>query len=195
MEILSSEQVTALQEKYPTPKTAEQKREEARQRKREQRARDKATKETRTAMSQAEDIQQFWAESLKTADQGKLAEWQTRQEYVEALLGDIRTVLEGRAADAEFITDVADEIRANIKEHGITGVTPILLIGQFWKHPELLAKLTSGDSPSAIFATLGFLLAVDDYSLHKWEQFLSLRAVQTAIPQPRLPQVGTGTRP
>ena len=41
MEILSPEKVTALQEKYPTPKTPAERSEAARQRKRDQRARDK----------------------------------------------------------------------------------------------------------------------------------------------------------
>jgi len=72
--ILSTEQVAELREKYPTPKTPAECKEAARQRKRDQRARDKAEKETQAAMSQAESIEEFWAESLKLADSEKVSE-------------------------------------------------------------------------------------------------------------------------
>jgi hypothetical protein len=183
--ILSADQVAQLQERYPTPKTPAERREAARLRKQAQRTRDKEKTETKAAMSQAETVEQFWAESLKLADPVKLTEWKARHEYVEALLGDIRTVLEGRSPDEEFLNDVNDEIRSDIKQHGVAGVTVPLLIGKFWQDdPELLAKLTSGDTPSAVFAKFGFLLAIDDYSLHKWEQFLSAQATETATAQP-----------
>jgi hypothetical protein len=171
--ILSAEQVAALREKYSTPKTPAERREAARQRQRDKRARDKAEKETQVAMSQAETIEQFWSEARKTLDSTTLSEYQSRQTYVEALLGDIRTCLEGREPDIEFVSDVEEEIRDDIKEHGVTGVTVPLLIGKFWQDPALLAQLTNGDNPSAIFAKFGFLLAVDDYTLHKWDQFIS----------------------
>jgi hypothetical protein len=78
--ILSAEQVAALQEKYPTPKTPAERREAARLRKRAQRTRDKEKAETKAAMSQAETVQQFWAESLKLVESEKFAMWQVREE-------------------------------------------------------------------------------------------------------------------
>jgi hypothetical protein len=174
--ILTAEQILALQ----TPQQIEAA--EAREKERLRGIARRAEKKVLDSMSKAETIQEFWAESRKLVDAAKLAEWQARHEYVEALLGDIRTVLEGREPDAEFITDVDDEIRADIKEHGVTGVTVPLLIGPFWRDPELLAKLTSSDdSPSAVFAQFGFLLAVDDYTLHKWEAVIATHRKQ---PQP-----------
>lgn len=130
----------------------------------------RADAKVRESMSEAETIEQFWAESRKLLDAAKLAEWQARQEYVEALLGDIRTVLEGRSPDEEFVEDVDDEIQEGIKIHGVAGITVPLQIGQFWKDPALLPQLTSGDTPSTIFARFGILTAVSDYTQHRWEQ-------------------------
>jgi hypothetical protein len=118
------------------------------------------------AMSEVETIQQFWEESRKLADPQKLAKWQTRQEYVEALLGDLYTVLEGRSPDKEFIQDVDEELRADIAEFGEAKVTPILLIGKFWRDPNLLAQLTKDESPSSLFAQFGVLVALPDLKIH-----------------------------
>jgi hypothetical protein len=165
--ILSSDQVLALQ--TPAQKTTAEQREQERQRGIARRADAKV----RESMSKAETIQEFWAESRKLADPQKLAEWQTRQDYVEALLGDLRTVLEGRAPDPEFIQDVDDELRADIAEFGEAGVTPILLIGKFWQKPNLLAQLTSGETPSAIFARFGVLVALPDLKVQQWAEFIA----------------------
>lgn len=78
----------------------------------------------RRCKSQAETIQEFWAESRKLGDATRLAEWHTGQVYVEALLGDLHTGLEGRSPDPEFIQDVDKELRADIAEFGEAGVTP-----------------------------------------------------------------------
>lgn len=123
--ILSAEQLMALREKYPTPKTPEERREAARLRKQAQRTRDKEKAEIKAAMSQAETIQQFWAESVKTADPEKLAGWKARQEVVETLMGDLCTVMDGRSPDEEFPEDVDKQTRADIAAHGEVAVTPI----------------------------------------------------------------------
>jgi hypothetical protein len=171
--ILTDEQVAALQ----TPQQIEAA--EARERERQRGIQRRADAKIRESMSAATTIQEFWAESRKLLDAGKIAEWQARQDYVEALLGDIRTVLEGRSPDEEFASDVDEEIRADIKEHGVAGITVPLLIGKFWQNdPKLLERLTHGDSPSAVFAKFGFLLAVDDYSQHKWDEFMAARCYQ-----------------
>lgn len=164
--ILTAEQVLALQ--TPAQKTTAEEREQERLRGIARRADAKV----RESMSQAETIQEFWVESRKLADATKLTEWQTRQEYVEALLGDLRTALEGRSPDPEFIQDVDDELKSNIAEFGEAGITPILLIGKFWKNPDLLAQLTSGDTPSAIFARVGVLVALPDLKIHQWNEFM-----------------------
>jgi hypothetical protein len=163
--------------KTETPEQAAARKAADAKRKRDERARKKteaATQATQDQLARAETLEQFWAASITKADPAQLAEWRARQEYVEAVLGDIRTVLEGRTPDFEFIEDVDEEVRADIKEHGIAGVTAPLLIGRFWKEPETLGKLTSGaDTPSTIFAKFGILTAVDDYSLHRWDSFVA----------------------
>lgn len=135
----------------------------------------RAAEKAQEAIEVLETIQDFWAVSLPSANPKKLAEWQARQEYVEALLGDIRTVLEGRSPDEEFITDVDDEVRADIKEFGEAGITPILLIGKFWQNPELLSELTSGDTPTTVFARFGILTALPDVRVHQWKAFTQKR--------------------
>jgi hypothetical protein len=129
----------------------------------------RADAKVRESMSQAETIQEFWMESRKLADSTLLSKWQTRQDYVEALLGDLYTVLDGRSPDREFIQDVDDELKSDLAEFGEAGVTPILLIGNFWKEPDLLVQLTSGDTPSAIFAKFGFLVSLLDLKIHQNE--------------------------
>src|SRR4030095_2862686 len=135
--ILSAVQVAALRAAYPTPKTpaerAQEKREAARQRKRNQRARDKAEKETQAAISQAEDIQAFWAESLKAADAEKLTDWQSRKEQVEAQLVAMRDCMEGRAFDDQFIDGVDRDTKAMLAEFGEGAATPVLLGGELWR--------------------------------------------------------------
>jgi hypothetical protein len=165
--ILTAEQVLALQ--TPAQKTTADQREQERLRGIGRRTNAKV----RESMAQAETIQEFWAECRKLADPQKLVEWQTRQEYVEALLGDLYTVLEGRPPDREFIQDVDDELKSDIAEFGEAGITPILLIGKFWQNPDLLAQLTSGDTPSAIFAKFGFLVSLPDLKIHQWNEFMA----------------------
>jgi hypothetical protein len=164
--ILSSEQVAALQ----TPQQIEAA--EARERERLRGIARRADAKVRESMSQAETIQEFWMESRKLADPTMLSKWQTRQEYVEALLGDLHTVLEGRSPDQEFIQDVDDELKADIAEFGEAGITPILLIGKFWQDPNLLAQLTKDDSPSSLFAKFGVLVALPDLKIHQWNEFM-----------------------
>jgi hypothetical protein len=173
--VLSAEQVTALQEKYPRPKTPAERREAARQRKRNQRARDKAEKETQAAISQAENVQAFWAESLKTADAEKLAGWKAQQEQVEAQLGAMRDCLEGRAFDAQFIDDVDRDTNDMLREFGEAAATPVLLVGKFWQDPELLAQLTKNENATAIFAKFGILTALPDIRVHQWTEFMNSR--------------------
>src|SRR5580704_1058754 len=146
------------------------------QRKREERARAKEAKATAASQEElhaVETIQDFWSLSLRGVDPEKLAAWQARQKYVEALLGDVRMVLEGRQPDEEFIEDVDQELRDDIKEYGIAGVTVPMLIGKFWLDAELLERLASGDTPSSRFAKFGLLTALDDFSVHKWNAFIA----------------------
>jgi len=171
--ILSVERVAQLQERYPTPKTPEERREAARLRKQAQRTRDKEKVEIKAAISQAETIQEFWAESLKTADPAKLAEWKARQEQVEAQLGAMRDVIEGRAFDDEFIEDVDRDMRDVLREYGECGATPVLLLEKFWQDPETLAQLTKDENATAIFAKFGILMALPDIRVHQWEQFIT----------------------
>jgi hypothetical protein len=91
--ILSAEQALALQTLQQIAAA------EARERKRLRGIARRAEKKVLDSMSIAETIQEFWAESRKLIDPTRLPEWQARQEYVEALLGDIRTVLENRSSD------------------------------------------------------------------------------------------------
>jgi hypothetical protein len=172
--ILSAEQVLGLQ--TPAQKTTAEEKERERLRGIARRADAKV----RESMSQAETIQEFWAKSRKLAEPQKLVEWQTRQEYVEALLDDIRTALEGRSPDPEFIQDVDDELKSDIAEFGEAGITPILLIGKFWQNPDLLAQLTKDDSPSSLFAKFGVLVALPDLKVHQWNEFMAHRTTQTA---------------
>jgi hypothetical protein len=182
--ILSPAQVAALRAAYPTPKTpaerAQEKREAARQRKRNQRARDKAEKETQVAISQADDIQAFWAESLKAVDPEKLSKWQAREEQVIAQLGAMRDAMEGRAPDEEFIDDVDRDTNEMLHEFGEVAATPVLLCAKFWQDPELLAQLTKDENATAIFAKFGILVALPDLRVHQWTEFVNSRR-STAI--------------
>lgn len=171
--ILSAEQVAELRAVYPTPKTAAERREAARLRKAAQRTRDRAARETKAAMSQAEDIQAFWAESLKLADPEKLAEWQAREEQVVAQLGAMRDCLEGRAFDGQFIDDVDRDTKDMLREFGEVAATPVLLCGKFWQQPELLAQLTKNEGATAIFAKFGILVALPDIRVHQWTEFIN----------------------
>lgn len=181
--ILSAEQVATLQEKYPTPKTPAERREAARLRKQAQRTREKEKAEIKAAMSQAEDIQAFWSESLKQADPEKVTEWQSREEQVVAQLGAMRDVLEGRAFDDEFIEDVATDTKDMLSEFGEAAATPVLLLEKFWQEPNLLAQLTKDENATAIFAKYGILIALPDIRVHEWEQFIDSRR-STALPAP-----------
>jgi hypothetical protein len=171
--ILSAEQVAALQEKYPTPKTPAERREAARLRKRAQRARDKEKAETKAAMSQAETVQQFWAESLKLVESEKLAMWQVREEQMVAQLGAMRDCLEGRAFDNQFIEDVDCDTKDMLREFGEAAATPVLLCGKFWQEPELLVQLTKDESATAIFAKFGILVALPDIRVQQWTEFIN----------------------
>jgi hypothetical protein len=64
---------------------------------------------------------------------------------------------------------------------GEAAVTPILLIGKFWQEPEMLSKLTTGDSQSAVFAKYGLLVVLPDLKIHQWEQFLAATRVTTPV--------------
>lgn len=166
--ILTPEQVLGLQ-RPDQIRSAEERAKDA-ERKRAERARAKIRAET----AKSESIEAFWQESRKSLDPDKLVEYQARHDYVEALLGDIRTVLENQQPDTEFIADVENEIREDIAQFGVAHVTVPLLIGEFWKNPEQLARLTNGDTPSAIFAKFGLLIAIDDFTFFtKWTPFLS----------------------
>lgn len=163
-----------------------QRKEKEKLRGRARRAEAKKAEEAAAAQKQVntvETIEDFWAISRPGLDVGKWAEWLARQDYVEALLGDIRMVLEGREPDAEFIEDVDEQTREDVKQHGVAGITVPLLIGKFWQSPTLLEKLTSGDSPTAVFAKFGLLIAIDDYSLHKWNTFIAAHR-RKSQPQP-----------
>jgi hypothetical protein len=134
----------------------------------------KAAKATETELAQVETIQDFWNLSLRGVDQTQLNVWKARREEVEGILYDIQLVLEGKQPDAEFITDVDDEIRADIQEHGIADITVPILLGKFWLKPELLAKLTSGEeTPSSVFARFGILIGLPDIRLHQWDAFIA----------------------
>lgn len=154
-------------------------------RKRDERAAAKVAKAnaaTTMEIAAVETLQDFWAVSLKGLDEKKLAEWSMREEYVLNLISDIKTVMEGRSPDDEFEADVIDEIKDDVKQYGIAGITVPALIGNFWRNPELLNRLTSGDSPSAVFAKFGILLAVDDHTLHRWEQFVQGKKTNSLLP-------------
>lgn len=178
--ILTPEQITAIQNKGLTP--AQQDAAERRKKDADRKRLERQSAKIIEQMSALEDIHQFWAESRKLADPQKLVEWQARQEYVKALLVDLHTVLEDRSPDPKFIRDVDDELKADIAEFGQTGVTPILIIGKFWQESNLLAQLTSGDSPNAIFAKFGILVALPDLKIHQWNEFVA--AEQPAKAQP-----------
>jgi hypothetical protein len=129
--------------------------------------------EIKAAISQAETIQQFWAESLKVADPEKLTVWKARQEEVEGQLGAMR--LEGRAYDDQFIDDVDRDTNDMLREFGEAAATPVLLVGKFWQDPELLGQLTKNENATAIFAKFGILVALPDMRVHQWTEFVRSR--------------------
>ena len=165
----------------------------ARLRKQAQRIRDKEKAEIKAAMSQAETVQQFWAESLKTADPAKLAERKSRQEQVEAQLGSMRDCMEGRAFDDQFIEDVDRDTRDMLREYGECGATPVLLLENFWQDPETLAQLTKDENATAIFAKFGILMALPDIRVHQWEQFINAHRRRNE-PMPTIAWESSGNR-
>src|SRR5258708_1694025 len=113
-------------------------------RKREERARDKQQAEVHDAMWKAETLQDFWAESLKTADPAKLAAWRERQERVLDTLHFLDENLNGTydvsPNDAECYVSIEEgdeDLKKDIAEHGICAVTVIGLLGKFWQQPKL----------------------------------------------------------
>lgn len=145
-------------------------------------ARRKAKKEKKEA-ERTQTIHEYWTTMLKSVDAGQLKKWQERQEFVLSLIQDINNVLTGAVPDAEFFQDVVEEMKNDVEEFGICCITVPLLIGPFWTEPKLLAKLTSGNSPSANFAKYGYLTAVDDYTKYKWEAHLAGLVPHAKIPQ------------
>jgi len=128
--------------------------------------------------------EEFWAASRKSADAGQLKQWEERQDFVLSLIGDINAVRTGEVPDEYFEADVVEEIADDVKEFGVCGITVPLLIGNYWMQPQLLAKLTNGDSPSHIFAKYGFITTIDDWTLHKWEEHLASQKALTNLVQP-----------
>jgi len=194
--ILSVEQITAIRGNAPqqveTANEASQRREKERLRGQQRRADAKVL----DSMSGAETIQQFWAESLKLADAQKLAEWRERQECVFDTLHWMESWMDGtyniHPSETEYYVGIEEgdeDLRRDIAEFGECGVTPILWIGPFWQDPDLLAQLTSGDTPSAVFAKFGILTALPDLKIHQWEQFMARHRAATT---PATPPPGNG---
>jgi hypothetical protein len=200
--ILSAEQVLALQ----TPQqiaTAE-----ARERERLRGIARRAEKKVLDSMSEAEDIQQFWAESLKLADAQKLAEWRERQECVLDTMHWMESWMSGTynvsPSETEYYVGIEEgdeDLRRDIAEHGVCGATPVLLVGKFWQDSALLAQLTNSERrvaggsgmPSAIFAKFGILTALPDLRVHQWEQFMARHRAATSPATPPPPGNGYTT--
>jgi hypothetical protein len=149
-------------------------------RKREERARDKQQAEVHDAMSKAETLQDFWAESLKTADLPKIAAWRERQERVLDTLHFLDENLNGTydvsQDDTECYVSIEEgdeDLRQDIAEHGICAVTVIGLLGKFWQQPELLEKLTKPGDATSIAALYGIITAVPDIRVHQWDAFVA----------------------
>jgi len=168
MAILTEEQIAELKA------TANRKEARAKNKAKKQRDQRAEEKEVRDATPEI-----FWKRNRDVANQAQITSLLERQEYVFALLEDIRTVIEGRAPDVEFATDVEEEIKADVGEHGICQMEVVLL--EFWKSPNTLAMLTLRGDATSTFARYGLAIAIPGHRLHEWESWL--RSQKTSKPQ------------
>ena len=154
--ILIPEQVLALQ-RPDQIRSAEVRAKDA-ERKRAERARAKI----RAEMAKSESIEAFWQESRKSLGAGEAR----RVPSSPRLCGSSSRRYPHRTwrpqPDMSSSQMSKPRFKEDIAQFGVAHVTVPLLIGEFWKDPDLLARLTNGDTPSPIFAKFGFLLAVDD---------------------------------
>ena len=168
MAILTEEQIVELKA------TANRKEARAKNKAKKQRDQRAEEKEVRDATPEI-----FWKRNRDVANQTQIAALVERQQYVFALLDDIRTVIEDHAPDTEFAADVEEEIKADVGEHGICQMEVVLL--EFWKSPELFAELMERGDATSTFARYGLVTAVPGHRLHEWESWL--RSRKTAKPQ------------
>ena len=121
----------------------------------------------------------FWTLNRSTANQTRIRELEERQEYVFALLEDIRTVMESRSPDDEFIADVEAEIKEDAAAHGTVAIEVGLL--EFWKYPNLFAQLMAQTGEATKhFLRYGIIAAIPSHKLHQWQTWLSK---QNSVPQ------------
>jgi hypothetical protein len=141
-------------------------RERARLRKANQRRREAIAKKTND-----ETVESFWQRNREVGNQRQIAEVLERQEYVFALLDDVRAVTEGRAFDDEFASDVEQEILEDVAEHGICEMEVMLL--EFWCNPSVFAQLTQRDDATATFVRYGVVAGIPGHRLHEWQTWLA----------------------
>jgi hypothetical protein len=164
--ILPKEKATAIREKFDLK---QQKVDAKNAKKRKDRA---DAKEVRDSSPE-----HFWQLNRKAlANESQIAAYLEREQVVFDFLEDIRTVMEGREPDPEFITDLEAEIRADVAEHGICQIEVALL--EFWKDREVFASIIQREGPTAIFARYGIVVAIPDHRLHAWNEWYSPRNLE-----------------
>jgi hypothetical protein len=161
-------------------KSREERLEKDRTRKKDERARAKVEAEFQNKMKDVTTIQSFWDLSRSGLTPEKLAAHREQQGLISQLLIEMQRCLDGKADDLQ-IAETNLDVEAAIECYGgIANITAPLLLPEFWLNESDLNRLTSGETPSAIFAKFGFVTAVPDYSLHQWNDFVARNRASVA---------------
>jgi len=147
------------------------------------RRRREAAKAARAAETEAQDStpNHYWEVSRSAASQTQIASYLERQEYVLNLTEDINLVIAGKSPDAEFETDVVEEIKADVEQFGLCETEVMLL--PFWRDPNVRKMLLARDGEATkTFVRYGIVTALSTYTFHEWEEWVQAR--KPSLPQP-----------
>jgi hypothetical protein len=165
--LLSAEQVEKI-------KAIDNRRERDRLRKA---AKAKSTKKTESG----ETVEKFWTRNRDIANQKQIAALLERQEYVFNLLSVMDDARLSRVSD-EFLfpSEVDEDVKADIAEHGICEMEVMLL--EFWKHPNVFTQLTQRNDATTTFARYGLVVAIPGHRLHEWQEWLASKQPKSQPP-------------
>lgn len=172
--ILSAEQVTALREKA-------ERREAARLRKQKSRVKVATAKKLaaqREAMNAASTPDEFWAISIATFPEEKIAAWKQRQERVLDIIYWIEEMVKGTYDaspdnEEEYVSpeDGNADLNADLAQHGQCDCHGILMLGEFWKNSSRMAVRYVDDRPDSVFAKTGIVTGIPSHWVEKWREF------------------------
>lgn len=127
---------------------------------------------TKAQFDSIQSKEDLWKMNRALLSQQELAALLEREDFVFALLNDIRTVTENRSPDEEFAADVVAEIEEDVKQRGVVTME-LVLLGNYWQMP-LYSERFQGTDPDSVFARLGLLIALPSHSVHSWDEFIAV---------------------